>query len=150
MIEAQSRYISTLVSRILQAQKDGQSLALRPKPEAVKTFNEDIQAALRKSSFADTNCSSWYKTEDGRITNNWHGTVVDYQSELSSVRWDDYIAEGTGKVLIAKKKETHIGRVKEETLISNTSLLWGAASVAVALGGYYLKGSALVRGNRVR
>ncbi|KAF4233355.1 hypothetical protein CNMCM8980_000369 [Aspergillus fumigatiaffinis] len=150
MIEAQSRYITALVSQILQAQKDGQSLALRPKPEAVKKFNEDIQAALRKSSFADPNCSSWYKTEDGRITNNWHSTVVDYQNELSRVRWDDYIAEGTGKALIAKKKETHIGRVKEETLIRNTSLLWGAASVAVALGGYYLKGSALVRGNRVR
>ncbi|KAF7117497.1 hypothetical protein CNMCM5793_006479 [Aspergillus hiratsukae] len=148
MIEAQSRYISALVSQILQAQMDGQNLALRPKPEAVTKFNEDIQAALRKSSFADPNCSSWYKTEDGRITNNWHSTVVDYQNELSSVRWDDYIAEGTGKSLIGKKKETHIGRVKEETLISNTSLLWGVASVAVALGGYYLKGSALLRGGR--
>lgn len=150
MIEAQSRYISALVSQILHAQKDSQSLALRPKPEAVRKFNEDIQAALRKSSFADPNCSSWYKTEDGRITNNWHSTVIDYQNELSSVRWDDYIAEGTGKSLIGKKKATHIGRVKEETLISNTSLLWGVASVALALGGYYLKGSALLRGSRVR
>ncbi|PKX99641.1 flavin-containing monooxygenase [Aspergillus novofumigatus IBT 16806] len=150
MIEAQSRYISALVSQILQAQRVGHTLALRPKPEVAKTFNEDIQAALRKSSFADPNCSSWYKTEDGRITNNWHSTVVDYQNELSSVRWDDYIAEGSGKALITKKKETHIGRVKEETLISNTSLLWGAASVVVALGGYYLKGRALIRGSRVR
>jgi hypothetical protein len=150
MIEAQSRYISALVSQILQAQRDGQRLALRPKPEVVKRFNDDIQAALRKTSFADPDCSSWYKTEDGRITNNWHSTVVDYQNELSSVRWDDYIAEGTGKSLIAKKKETNIGRVDEMTLISNTSLLWGTVSVAVALGGYYLRGNALVRGSRVR
>lgn len=150
MIEAQSRYISVLVRQILQAQKDGRSLAVRPKPEAVQKFNEDIQAALQRSSFGDPNCSSWYKTEDGRITNNWHSTVVDYQNELSSIRWDDYIAEGTGKSLITKKKEMHIGRVREETWISNTSLLWGVASVAVALGGYYLKGSALIRGNRVR
>ena len=55
------------------------TLVIQPKAERVKSFNDEIQAELQSSSFADPNCGSWYKNKDGIITNNWSRTVVEYQ-----------------------------------------------------------------------
>lgn len=136
MIEAQSRYLNAMVSEVIRAKQQGKALALRPTPSAMKEYNDRIQALLRNSSFADPNCNSWYKRDDGIITNNWSSTVIDYQHEMSKVQWEAYIAEGSGRDL-ADKKPTQLGRVREETLLSNTSILMGAASV-LAMAGYLL------------
>lgn len=73
MIEAQSRYINALIGAALEAKRKGKALALKPKPEVVKAYNEKVQEILNNSSFADPKCNSWYKNEEGRITNNWSG-----------------------------------------------------------------------------
>lgn len=138
MIEAQSRYLNAMVGQILSARKQGLTLALKPKPEVLEEYNNRIQKLLRESSFADPNCNSWYKQDDGNITNNWSGTVIDYQQNLSQVCWDDYIAEGSGKYTVLEKRPTGIGRVREETLFSDRSLLIGTASILAAAGGYFL------------
>lgn len=135
MIEAQSRYINAMVAEVIRARQQGKTLSLKPTKTAMKEYNDRIQALLRNSSFADPNCNSWYKRDDGIITNNWSSTVIDYQHEMSKVQWEDYVAEGSGKDLVRGKKATKVGRVREETLLSNTSLLVGAAS-AVAMAGY--------------
>ncbi|CEJ58901.1 hypothetical protein PMG11_07544 [Penicillium brasilianum] len=135
MIEAQSRYLNALVSEVIRSKQQGKSLALMPTPEALKEYNDRLQAVLRKSSFADPKCNSWYKRDDGVITNNWSGTVVEYQQYLSQVQWEDYIAKGSGSHLVKNQGPTHIGRVHEEPYLSNTSLLAGAASL-LAVGGY--------------
>ncbi|KAL4892222.1 hypothetical protein BDV59DRAFT_202739 [Aspergillus ambiguus] len=140
MIEAQSRYLSTLIGAVVRAKTRGQTLALRPQPAVVQAFNERIQTLLENSSFADANCQSWYKQENGRITNNWPSTVVRYQKDLSRVVWGDYEAEGTGADEVKSKKPTNIGRVTEELPVSHTTLILGALSVAMAVGGYYWKG----------
>ena len=145
MIEAQSRYISTLVRQVLLAQENGRQLALRPDSGAFESFNDQLQAVLREGSFGDPNCNSWYKTDDGLITNNWSGTAVEYQEALSTVRWHDYIAEGSGRALVDKKTATNIGRVKEESSSGATPRLLVAASVLAVLGSYYTKGSVLLR-----
>jgi len=146
MIEAQSRYLNTLVSAVLDAKSRGSPIGIMPKESKTSAFNDKIQQVLAKSSFADPNCGSWYKNKDGKITNNWSGTVVEYQKVLSKVDWEDFEIAGDeagareGEVRSASKvvfghgkKETRIGRVKEEIAISNAGLLMGAASV-VALG----------------
>lgn len=143
MIEAQSRYLNAIVNEVIRAKQQGKTLALRPTPSAMKEHNDKIQALLRNSSFADPNCNSWYKRDDGIITNNWSSTVIDYQHEMSNVQWEDYIAEGSGRYLV-DKEPTQLGRVREETLLSNTSILMGAASV-VALAGYILARPRLVK-----
>lgn len=135
MIEAQSRYLNALVSEVIRSKQQGKTLALMPTPEALKEYNDRLQAILRKSSFADPKCNSWYKRDDGVITNNWSGTVVEYQQYLSQVQWKDYIAKGSGSHLVKNKGPTQIGRVHEEPYLSNTSLLAGAASL-LAVGGY--------------
>lgn len=135
MIEAQSRYLNAMVSEIIRARQQGKTLALKPTSHAMKEYNDRIQALLRSSSFADPNCNSWYKRDDGIITNNWSSTVLDYQHEMSEVQWQDYVAEGSGRDLVLDKKPTKLGRVREETLLSDRSLLVGAASV-LAMAGY--------------
>jgi hypothetical protein len=133
MIEAQSRYLNALVGEVIRARQLGKTLTLMPTPEVMKEYNDKIQALLRNSSFADPKCNSWYKRDDGVITNNWSGTVVDYQKE----QWEDYIVKGSGGYLVKNKKTTWIGRVHEEPYISNTSLLGGAAGL-LAVGGYFI------------
>ena len=130
MIEAQARYILALIQAVLQARQRGSSLALTPNAERLAEFNDQIQATLRKTSFAHPSCQSWYKTKDGLITNNWSGTVVDYQKLLSKVNWDDFNIEIEGKTSLdlQKKKIQNIGRVREETLIGT-----GRTIVVVAL-----------------
>lgn len=151
MIEAQSRYLNTLVAAVLDARNRGEKLALMPKESKTNEFNNQIQSLLEKSSFADPNCGSWYKNEEGKITNNWSGTVVEYQKILSKVDWDDYeVAAGpVGKkgasasrvVFGSGKKETRIGRVKEETSVSNLGLAMGALSVAAIAGAWVFRGN---------
>ena len=144
MIEAQSRYINTLVGEVIRARERGHMLSLIPTPKAMKEFNDRIQELLRSSSFGDPNCNSWYKRDDGLITNNWSGRVIEYQDELSQVQWEDYLAQGSGKELLAEKNSTHIGRVREETFFSNASLIGALGAVAIA-GGYFLTRPKLLR-----
>ncbi|EPS32266.1 hypothetical protein PDE_07226 [Penicillium oxalicum 114-2] len=147
MIEAQSRYLNALVSEVIRCRQLGKAVAIMPKPEVVKEFNDRIQALLRKSSFADPKCNSWYKRDDGVITNNWSGTVVDYQKNLSKVLWDDYIVQGSGEYLVKSKKSSHVGRVREESYVSDTTLYAGAASL-LAIGGYFAVRTGLHRVHR--
>lgn len=138
MIEAQSRYLNGMIGEVLRARQQGKSLAVRPRAETVQQYNETIQAQLRTSAFADPNCNSWYKTEDGRITNNWPGTVPRYQGELSRVRWEDYLVEGSGREGIGgRRKSTHVGRVHEGNLVSTVSAVLGTVGVLLAAGRYY-------------
>lgn len=81
MIEAQSRYINALMAKVLQARLDGGQLVIKPKSSRVAEFNQQIQNELKTTSFADERCGSWYKRKDnGKITQNWWSTVVNYQT----------------------------------------------------------------------
>ena len=40
-------------------------------------FNAELQRALRSTAW-NAACGSWYKTESGKITNNWKGTTTEY------------------------------------------------------------------------
>lgn len=130
MIEAQSRYIEVLVSAVVNARRQGQKLAITPKKRRVAEFNDALQLRLLKTSFADSKCQSWYKTEEGKVTNNWYGTVVQYQEELSTVRWSDYDLSGpTSEILGTAKK---IGRVVEESNVVSWKATALCAAVVVA------------------
>ncbi|KAJ9612637.1 hypothetical protein H2200_004234 [Cladophialophora chaetospira] len=126
VIEAQTKYISVLIAKVLQARRRRQNLALCPLEEKTLSYWHDLQLALQKTSFSDPNCNSWWKRSDGIITNNWSGTAIDYQDNLSVVDWSDYYAFGSfgGEIdmLGRKGKKTKIHRVVEETWLSRTAL----------------------------
>lgn len=159
MIEAQSRYLNALVSAVLDARTRGQRIGLVPREDRTKAYNDELQKKLSESSFADPNCSSWYKSKDGRITNNWSGTVVDYQKMLSKVDWDDFEvtsvkdieqakedtkqrgARASKVVFGAGKQTTQLGRVHEESMVSNTTLILGTLGAAAATAAWVYRGS---------
>ncbi|CAI6337347.1 unnamed protein product [Periconia digitata] len=161
MIEAQSRYLNGMVKAVLDARDRGERIGIIPKKSRTDEFNDKIQEILRNSSFADPACNSWYKTDDGKITNNWSGTVVEYQKKMSKVDWEDYeiitAEEDAGKTAIKQrinaskvvfgdgKKESSVGWVREESVISDTGLLLGAASIA-AMGTAWAFRSKLPKG----
>ncbi|RYN39680.1 Baeyer-Villiger monooxygenase [Alternaria arborescens] len=163
MIEAQSRYLNTLVSAVLDARNRGQRMGIMPKEDRTHEWNEGIQQILKNSSFADPKCNSWYKNKEGRITNNWSGTVIEYQEMLAKVDWEDFettagggsaahsddgvmVEKSTGGVSASKvvfgtgKQETKIGRVHEETLVSNTTLVLGTLSAVAAGAAWVYRG----------
>lgn len=57
-------------------------------------YNKELQDRLRKTTFANPACASWYKTESGQVTNNWPGTAGEYVQSLRIVRWEDYDVTG--------------------------------------------------------
>jgi ligand-binding sensor domain-containing protein len=85
MIEAQARFMVTLIEAVIKARQQGQTLSITPKAARVQNWNKKLQKELVTSSFADPRCTSWYKTADGLITNNWSGTVIEYQKLLSEI-----------------------------------------------------------------
>ncbi|KAG9198704.1 hypothetical protein G6514_009654 [Epicoccum nigrum] len=148
MIEAQSRYLNGLVSAVLDARNRRAPIGLVPTASRTAAFNAQIQSVLEKSSFADPNCGSWYKNKQGRITNNWSGTVVEYQELLSKVDWEDFEVVGgggkgeasraaSGVVFGGGEAETRVGRVREETRVSNAALVVGAISTVLAGAAWY-------------
>lgn len=152
MIEAQSRYINGLIAPVLNARRSGKTLSLTPKPSKIHEYNARVQHILQNSSFNDPNCNSWYKNEAGLITNNWSGTVVEYQHLLSRVDYGDYEVEGSGKEWVRGEKGVlKIGRVQEESSVSDrTLMIMGAVSTAALVGGWVLRNSRLLSGVRVR
>lgn len=169
MVEAQSRYINALIKPVLEAREQDRALSLTPKHSKIEAFNEEIQAELRASTFNDPNCNSWYKNDAGLITNNWSRTgksnsffdtrglsshltvVVDYQHLVENVNFSDFDASGSGKNLVDEKKSVNVGRVKEESSVSDSTLMvMGAVSTAALVGGWLLRNSKHLPGIRLR
>lgn len=128
-IEAQSLYINTLISAVLSSKRQGKTLRLEPKQEVVEEYNHEVQARLANSTFADPNCTSWFKDESGRITTNWYGSAISYQNRTNFVDWNDFEILGTAAPDLKKKGQTRWRRVVEETQVSNR--MAGLASLGV-------------------
>jgi cation diffusion facilitator CzcD-associated flavoprotein CzcO len=73
MIECQSHYILECLH-----QMDALGLAtVELRQEVMDAYNRKLQHQLGRSVWAATS-RSWYKTADGKITNNWSGTTARY------------------------------------------------------------------------
>ena len=73
MIECQTRYIVECIQRLIA--EDLKYLDLRP--EVMEAYNRRLQEELERTVWAATG-KSWYKTADGKITNNWSGSTIRY------------------------------------------------------------------------
>lgn len=141
MIEAQSNYINSLIAPLLEARKKDKRLAAVPRTRRVQDWNQELQEKLKDLTFADPACQSWYKTPEGKITNNWSGTVVQYQKDLSVIEWArDFEILGDGNDIIEKRIKSsgkeHIGRVVEETVVPVIALTTYSALAAAAYYGW--------------
>ncbi len=85
MLECQYTYLLQAIHRI-QADRV-QTLEVRE--DVMARYNLDLQEKLRHMAWA-TGCGSWYKTSTGRITNNWCGSVDEYQARTALFEKNDY------------------------------------------------------------
>ena len=140
MIEAQSRYINTLIAVITRTRAGGGALSITPTPQRVKIYNDEIQRRLQSSTFASPHCRSWYKTADGLVTNNWCGTVVEYQERTSVVNWDDFVVSGTAEGKFQLQHSEYIGRIVEETQPWSFTLLGLVLTTGTIISGIVYMG----------
>ena len=77
------------VGYIVRAMETGERV-LEPSRPAQDRYNRELQEALADTVWADPSCSSWYKTADGRITQNWSSHTRGYRELLSEVELADY------------------------------------------------------------
>lgn len=142
MIESQSRYLNALIGTVLEAKKRQRTLALAPKKARLEEYNKEIQDVLKTMNFNDSRCTSWYKTAEGNITNNWSGNVVDYQKMMSKVHWEDFDVSGSGAEVLRGKKDTNIGRVVEEPQYNPVHVAYalGATGILAAVGTFLARG----------
>ena len=73
MLECQFRYILQCLEEM--ERRGAQVIDVRA--DAMERFNEEIQERLANSVWS-RGCTSWYKTDSGRITNNWWGPAIAY------------------------------------------------------------------------
>ena len=85
MLECQFEYTLQAMRAVEQAS----ARALDVRTEVIEQYNAQLQDQLAQTSFAG-GCNSWYKTSDGRITNNWSGSVAEYQERTRQLSLDDY------------------------------------------------------------
>lgn len=86
MLERQAEYIA----KCLETMRARDLSAIEVTQAAQDRFNRELQARLARTTWADPRCGSWYKTADGRITQNWGGHTRDYRDATREVAWADY------------------------------------------------------------
>jgi len=73
MIECQVRYVVRCLDEL--ARRGARWIDV--KRDAMARSNDELQQALARTAWA-ADCSSWYKTAGGKITNNWSGRTAAY------------------------------------------------------------------------
>ncbi|MEQ9317207.1 MAG: NAD(P)/FAD-dependent oxidoreductase, partial [Henriciella sp.] len=86
MLERQVEYMV----KALETLDEKSAAAMMPKKSAQDRWNKELQDKLKETVWADDACNSWYKTEDGRITQNWSSHTRDYAKAVSEVKAEDY------------------------------------------------------------
>ena len=85
MIECQVRY----VLRCLDAVQRRGARWLDVRPEVMARSNAALQSELAGSSWA-AGCHNWYRTADGKQTNNWSGRTTGYWRRTRRPALDDF------------------------------------------------------------
>jgi 4-hydroxyacetophenone monooxygenase len=85
--ECQARYIAESLRLLLV--KDAAAMDCRP--EVHDAYNVMIDAATRARAWGASDVSCWYKTEHGRVAQNWPFNLFDYWQRTRAVDPDDYV-----------------------------------------------------------
>lgn len=85
MIEQQVHYVLQALDQLDQR---GAS-AIDVTPSALARWDTEMRERSSETVWAG-DCNSWYKTDEGRITNNWVGHTTEYYRRMRSPVWDDW------------------------------------------------------------
>jgi cation diffusion facilitator CzcD-associated flavoprotein CzcO len=89
--ESQIRYV---LEAIEELRRSG-ARYLDVRPEVQRTFNDELQEELVDSVWT-AGCSNWYRTESGKVVNNWPGLVSEYDRRTRELDPADYRTAGAG------------------------------------------------------
>ncbi|MEX1155166.1 flavin-containing monooxygenase [Parvibaculum sp.] len=89
MIECQVNYIG----QCIEALQNGKLRYIDVRREAMAAFNAALQKDMQKTVWA-AGCSSWYKTADGKVTNNWSSFTARYWWEMRHPDFAEYALVG--------------------------------------------------------
>ncbi|MEE9587458.1 MAG: NAD(P)/FAD-dependent oxidoreductase [Hyphomicrobiaceae bacterium] len=89
MIECQTAYIRHCIDRVLS----DDLLYMDLKRSAQDRFNTTLQSELDKTAWAG-GCSSWYKTPEGKVVNNWSTNTYRYWWRTRRPDFSDYAMVG--------------------------------------------------------
>jgi cation diffusion facilitator CzcD-associated flavoprotein CzcO len=81
MIECQVGYMLNALASTTQSNAHAISVSAA----AQRDFNATLQQRLAGTAWADPHCNSWYKSADGRISQNWGGNCTEYQAATQTV-----------------------------------------------------------------
>lgn len=87
MLEAQIRWI---LAAIDHAERPG-GRPVEVRPEAARRWDRRITRALGRTVW-EADCTSWYKNEQGRVTNNWPDWTFTYWAGLRHLRTADLVS----------------------------------------------------------
>ncbi|KAK4170402.1 hypothetical protein QBC43DRAFT_197563 [Cladorrhinum sp. PSN259] len=86
ILEGQADYIFKLIRKL---QKEDYS-SMEPLPERVQDFEEYVEAYFKNTVYMDQ-CSSWYKSKDGKkVVGLWPGSTLHALEALRAPRWEDW------------------------------------------------------------
>lgn len=89
MIECQVNYIMQCIGAL----RNPKVRYIDVKKEAEDAFNRDLQENMQSTVWA-AGCSSWYKTADGKVTNNWSSFTVKYWWQMRHPDFVEYRVVG--------------------------------------------------------
>lgn len=90
MLEAQIGYVLQAVKLL------DDHAALEVRQEAADGFHDEVQTKLRKTAWSAA-CHNWYKNADGKIVNNWCGSVEDYKAATARLNAADFELTHAGR-----------------------------------------------------
>ncbi|GAA1878397.1 hypothetical protein GCM10009836_69730 [Pseudonocardia ailaonensis] len=94
MLECQIRYTCEGIRRLAAGTR-----SLEVSPRAASVYDTEMQSRLTESVWSE--CTSWYRAPasgqagpgDGRITNNWPGTMREYRRRTEALDDREYLAD---------------------------------------------------------
>ena len=85
MIEQQVGYV---MAALEQLERRG-AAAIDVTEAALGEWDREMRRRSAETVWAG-DCTSWYKTDDGRVTNNWVGHTYEYRRRARHPQWDDW------------------------------------------------------------
>ncbi|MFE6922849.1 flavin-containing monooxygenase [Nocardia sp. NPDC057663] len=86
MVECQARYIADAIRKLVTSG----AKYLDVKQDVYDAHSAETQRRLKGSVWANGGCTSWYKSDDGKVTNNWQGLMSEYRLRTRRLNLSNY------------------------------------------------------------
>ncbi len=85
--ECEVRYVLGCIELLLR----GRHRALDVRKDVHDAFNERVDAENRNMAWGHSSVNSWYKSESGRVAQNWPFTLLEYWQRTLRADPDDFV-----------------------------------------------------------